>query len=306
MSNRVIFTKKPRISRDVRSRWGNGKYHRPTAKGHTVETKVPVWVEINGYQNLVYKGQDDDYYINITNIKRVLADLRPYADTRVEDLPANLKAEYDDILQSLHMTRGTASYPVLYEVVLGVFKDLESVKPMTVGGYFAGCFIPSNYPGEHACSDACAGSLLPPSGTEGFSPCQDAVVIYNGAGSYNNLDVPKGAKNMIVFVQNPSTWTGFSNDDIRYFKQLGIENATVLVVQGDNYQKIADKQPVGTLPREGTLVVAEALSRDVNQTTQQSTTNDSSAGLWWVFGFIIIAIIIILIALAVASSRRQY
>ncbi len=301
--SRTILTQKPHIRRDVRARWNDGRFRRPTAKGHASEPAYK-WMDIDGFQNLVLKGDSDDYYINVTNIKQVLADLRQYADSPIDSLPPNLRAEYDDVMNSLRMIRSTAVYPILYADVVDAFKDVQSVKPGTVGGYFVGCYLPSNYPGGHGCSDRCAGALLPPPGTEGFQTCQDAVVIYNAPGDYREMGKPVGAKHVVIFVQHNSNFTGFSNADVKHFRDAGFETATVLVTQDDNYHVIADHVAVDKLPREGTLNVNEALARQLNTNgTSTTTTDNSTAGLWWVFGFIVLAIVILLIALAVYSSR---
>lgn len=125
--------------------------------------------------------------INMKDIRNRLHNLRKYANCEIKKLPLDAKNDYQTLIQYTKIFYDTDNeiYNQYYNEVISVFSDLDknTIKPRTIGSYFAGCMIPSNITNnitnnKRGCSLICAGQMPRPKNLAmGDDFCDKNVVL---------------------------------------------------------------------------------------------------------------------------------
>ena len=240
--------------------------------------------------------------VDLGEMKKIIAEFRRYADVDIKKLRPyqskrlNKMAYYVSLLYN-----HKESYMLMVSEIKKVFSNLTEVAPGTVGAYFYGCFIRTDF--EETCSLICANSISP---LARDSECHQRVVWakYDSENdSYTFDETNKGINNKVkgktgedaankegeityLYIENPKLFNGFtmsekeslSNMGVEYVRLLGIfKSATTENLEEneyDNYEfkgRINDKYEYHDLARR-------KIKRDKLKTRYRASDNESEGG----------------------------
>lgn len=192
--------------------------------------------------NIVSQGDSRAFKIDVQKFENICDKFRKNPNLRIDKLEGNDKDDYDLIKSYVELLYDTEYYKYLYAKVEEKFKDLEKIKPGTVGGYLAGCLINDNYRGAPGCSLTCAGSAPLPNNGQDNQTCNKAVIwaeyITENNQNYGfNFDILKQAESpeeldpvyLYITSQNKSfnnahEFPGFSKSEKETLLNMGIKN----------------------------------------------------------------------------------
>lgn len=206
--------------------------------------------EYTDNNTIVFKGNGNALKIDLKEINHRLSELRKVSHVPISKLSKDSEAHYNAILYYINLLYKSNSYPILHKCVMDHFSDCKPIIPGTVGAYFAGCHHDTeNGRKNPSCSAICAGGLPPNEPNWEF--CRYQVVM----GTYENgkftFDLRMaGDEKEIAYIYVPytnlHTFPGFSEEEKRYLKSLGIKK---IYLQGfnNNGTESVDLGPQGTL-----------------------------------------------------------
>ena len=183
------------------------------------------------FDEIVTKGGKKVFKVDIGHFDRLCQKFRDKADLRIKNLTGRDKEDFKLMVSYVRLLYGTNYYGHLYSKVEKYFKDLKEVKPGTVGGYFGGCLVPTQFEDQPGCSAVCAGSVPRPKDDEGWSFCDKAVIFAEKNGNrgyvFNVLKEPETPEEMdpcYVFVEHTDIhdFEGFSQKEKEQLEQLGV------------------------------------------------------------------------------------
>ena len=89
----------------------------------------------------VEKGHKNTLKLDLEKIDDLCKKFREKKDLKIRKLSGSDKEDFDEMVSYVHLLHGSSHYSHLYERVKKHFKNVASVKPGTVGAYFAGCMV---------------------------------------------------------------------------------------------------------------------------------------------------------------------
>jgi hypothetical protein len=200
---------------------------------------------------------------------------------------------FSGVVQALQMLYGSKKlYNMAINDIHEIFSDIKSVIPGTIGAYFIGCTVPSNFNGPSVCDPRCVSSLPPGEKNLGYGECDDLVLIYS-EGGFNSLN-EKRSPRVYIYIGDIN-FTGFTPDNIEQLKEAEIEKA-ILIYGGidGSYREVTNEIGLADLPRSTPAVQSSSSS------SSSSNNNGAAIGL----AVIIIVIIIILLIVLWQSNNR--
>ena len=253
---------------------------------------------------LFFKGSEINK-VDLDEMKKIIAEFRRYADVDIKKLRPyqskrlNKMAYYVSLLYN-----HKESYMLMVSEIKKVFSNLTEVAPGTVGAYFYGCFLRTDF--EEKCSLVCANSISP---LARDSECRQRVVwakydstndryifdetnknnTIKGNNGNNGNNGNKGDENKedeitYLYIENPKGFSGFTMSEKESLSKMNIEYVRLLGIfkssttenleenEYDNYEfkgRINDKYEYHDLARR-------KIKRDKLKTRYSSNDDNDS------------------------------
>lgn len=193
---------------------------------------------------IVVKGDTpaDSFKIDLTQVRAALAALKEIKHKMIKTLDPEESVRFKNMVDIIYLMYNSKAYHQIHDIVVEMFSDVQHVTPGTVGAYFAGCLVPTDFRGNPSCSAACASSVPPEHGTEGWHPCDKLALLYDGEGSFTTLNDPDDKKEAYVYVSASRNFNGFTADDIQKLTGYGVEKARIVRYSEDgrSYNEISN------------------------------------------------------------------
>jgi hypothetical protein len=188
-----------------------------------------------------YGGSSDDVSINLNNIEATLNRLKENQAQPIRNLKGDLDNDFKNIIQIIRILFSTAAYDYVHEIIVRVFCDVKTVTPGTIGAYFAGCLVRTNFPGNPGCSAVCAGAVPPEQGTKGFEFCEKYAIIYDSDGTLISLNDLEDKEEAYIYISNSINFEGFTSEEIKQLSNLGIKRVKLVRYSPDglSYQEVS-------------------------------------------------------------------
>jgi len=292
---------------------------------HRRQTKVKITpVSSQDSDELVAKGRSSSsssHAISLDGIHRVLSGLRPYANTRIRDLPKKAQELHRQAVAYVSLMHDGDYYPAFSDAVQQKFGDIQSVEPGTVGAYFMGCLVdnvPEGIP--PSCTPSCIGSAPPDQAKDGsWSPCERPVILatkVNDKYNFSILNTIIGRGDAIVYIDT-NTFDGFTEEEKKFLRDSGVD--TVVVIGSEQNKPLLGETPLAAVPLRlpngrmanlpsttatnltttaaTTGAVATAARQQVGNNILSGLTNSNTSGISSTTTWIIIAVIVIILIL---------
>ena len=163
--------------------------------------------------------------INVQILREQLDRLSKAKDVAIKNLPSESLDDFTCISNNISNLYGTDGYNLLFKEIQDRFPMHAKVVPGTVGGYFLGCFAPTNFKYGDTCSLSCVTGAPTFYDNAEIIPCQRNVFIapFDSVG-YTFTKLSSGNEDpntAILFIQPP--FQGFTNEEISQLKGQGLE-----------------------------------------------------------------------------------
>lgn len=182
--------------------------------------------------NIVTKGKKDTLKVDMGKFSEIISYFRQSPHKRIDELVGSDNDNFKLIVRYVELLYDTDAYPHLFKIVEEQFKDLECVKPGTVGGYLSGCLIKSKFP-IPGCSAVCSNAIPMPKGSSKYEQCDQAVILAekNGSNKYKfsvlkQADIENKDKPTIIHINTTDVhaWPGFSREEKEQLRSMGCTN----------------------------------------------------------------------------------
>ena len=184
----------------------------------------------------VEKGHKKKINIDIGHFDTLCKKFKEKKNLKIKQLQGQDLEDFNQVVSNVHQLYDTDYYIHLHDKVKKYFGDLESVKPGTIAGYFAGCLVNTTYDDKPGCSVACAGSVPLPKEDDGWGFCDKVVIMTEKDKNGYKFDIIKPAEEDVdydpayVFVEhtNLHDFKGFSKDEIDELKRIGCKKINLV------------------------------------------------------------------------------
>jgi hypothetical protein len=259
---------------------------------------------------IVEKGHKNILKVDIGKFDELCKKFKEKKDVKIKKLFGEDKENFDLMVNYVHLLYGTSHYSHLFEKVRKHFKGVTSVKPGTVGGYFAGCLVNKKLgdmtPG---CSLGCAGSMPLPKDEEGWSFCDKAVIMAERGINGYVFSVVKPAESdedydpAYVFVESNTEFEGFSKSEKANLKAIGCKNVKLIGYSDDmSYSELyKDSRSVEDIKNRRDKSDSTGKVVSVSRSKESYENNDSNTAL-----IVAIIVFVILLLIFLYLAYRYY
>lgn len=252
--------------------------------------------------NLVMKGTNGPIKVDMKIFTEHVKYFRQNANKKIDGLSSVEKEKFHTVVTSVTLLYDTPHYKNLFEIVEENFKDLDTINPGTVGGYFAGCIVKSKYPNNGTCSMTCMNAIPNPNSEK----CDQAIinadfVLDSTSNKYEyKFRVLKDGNNnnefskpTIIYINAKSNndFKGFNHEEKTKLRNMG---ATVIQMYGyssesSNYCDIYD------IPTNIDNIKTRNNNSINNGNINGNINNSDNGNTNWGFAIVIIIIIILIL-----------
>lgn len=188
----------------------------------------------------VEKGHKNVTKVDLAKFDDLCRKFKDKKDFKIKKLVGVDKEDFDTVVSYVHLLYETSYYPSLYEKVKKHFDNVSTVKPGTIGAYFAGCLISakedSKVTDQPGCNISCAGSIPLPKDEEGWSFCDKAVILAEKGENGYIFSVVKPANSAeemdpaYLFVDSKTLheFKGFSKEEKDQIRALGCKKVKMV------------------------------------------------------------------------------
>jgi len=184
----------------------------------------------------VEKGHKKVLKVDVGKFEDLCKRFREKKDIKIKKLSGKDKEEFNLVVSYVHLLYGTEYYKHIHQKVKKYFNDVQEVNPGTVGGYFAGCLVNTDYMKKPGCSVACAGAIPLPKDEEGWSFCDKAVVLADKKGKGYSFNMVKPAEtddeldDAYIFVEHKTLhdFYGFCQTEKDELKSMGFKKVHLI------------------------------------------------------------------------------
>lgn len=271
------------------------------------QTVVERNVNSQGQNILSVRGIGEDpnktLELNLDDIKSTLTELKANQARFIKALDTNLKAKFDSIVVTIHALYDTPAYEFVHERIQAVFGDIKVATPGTIGAYFTGCMLQTNFSGNPGCSAVCASGVPPPKTSSTWPFCDKLTILYDGDRVFHTLNTVNNASEAFIFMPDTLLFKGFTQAESNQLKALGVTKVklTKYASNGTQYQDLIND----FVPLEQTVLQENPNPNPTNEPKPKSSSSDSSAANATV-AILIILLIILIIAIIWQVYRNRY
>lgn len=272
------------------------------------QTLVERKVDSQGRSIISVQGISDDpsksLELNLDDITTTLTELKVNQARFIKALDENLKGKFETIVNIINALYETPAYDFIHERIAKVFSDIKIATPGTVGAYFTGCMLSTNFNGNPGCSAVCASGVPPPKSASTWPFCDKLTILYDSDRVFHTLNTVNNASEAFVFMPDNLPFKGFTQAEASQLRALGITKVklTRYASNGTQYQDIINdfvdlNQTV--LQENGTK------SNDPEPKSTNPKSTDSTATNAAVVILIILLILLILAIIWQVYQRRN-
>ena len=203
---------------------------------------------------VVEKGHKNILKVDIGKFEQICLKFREKYDLKIKNLTGEDRADFDLVVNYVHLLYGTSYYSHLYEKVRKHFRNVTNIRPGTLGSYFAGCLNGKDRNDiSVGCSLGCAGSMPKPKEEDGWSFCDKAVIMAEKGENGYIFSVVKPGESQAdfdpayVFIEggnnkNSNKFTGFNKLEKANLKSLGCKKVKLVSYSEDmTYSDVYDE-----------------------------------------------------------------
>lgn len=266
-------------------------------------------------EETVEKGHKNLITVDIGKFEDICKKFRDHPDIKIKKLSGQDKEDFEVVISYVQLLYGTEYYKDFHSIVKKYFKKV-TVKPGTVGGYFAGCL---NKSGDGSCSVNCVGSMPLPKDEQGWHACDKAVILGERNGDTYNFNLVKPADNdndeiTYVFIEtnNLHDFSGFTKEEKNELKKLGCKKIKLVGYKADgtSYSDLYDEPTEVDVVKHRKSFNGKKSKAKENFTSHgsHSSSDDQNNhwGMWLALGIFVILILIILMLLGYKYYKFRY
>jgi hypothetical protein len=183
--------------------------------------------------NIVTKGSND-VDINLEEIRGLLLSLKPYRNTQIRDLKGQQAENFKKLVDYIATSYETPVYNDIHYLITDVFQDVINegdIEPGSVGAFYFGCTLQTNFRGNASCTPICSASVSPGKDVPGWNSCNEVTMLYypesSSFAAINQL--PEGKReNAYIFIRAGNKFESFSQEEAQQLKNYGIENVKLV------------------------------------------------------------------------------
>jgi hypothetical protein len=232
--------------------------------------------------------------INVKILRDQLDRLTQVKDMPVKNLSENYLDDFTSVTHHISSLYGSDGYNLLFQEIQAKFPIDSKIIPGSVGGYFLGCFVPSNFKYGDTCSLACVTGAPTFYDSADVIPCQRNVYIAPFDVGYKFTKLSSGTEDpasAILFIQPP--FQGFSPDEIYELRSQGIEKI-ILSYYDENKGEYFVSEPLGY-----SQIQARSSSTRTFKVSTSTTNNER------IFQTILIVVLLLLAGYSLWSMRNN-
>jgi len=224
-------------------------------------------------------GHGEDLAINLNNIKASLSRLYKHRHSFIKDLKGDLHTEFRGMVDIIHILYSSAAYDHLHEIIVKVFGEVNEVTPGTIGAYFAGCLVRTDFADNPGCSAVCAGAVPRGKGTPGWELCGKLAILYDAHGSFTTLNNVDDKREAYIYIPEGVHFERFKSAELDALRGHGVEKAKIVRYSRDGraYHEIS-----GQFTELGSV-----------STHSSNQDQSSSSAAFWVIALPLIILILI-------------
>lgn len=166
----------------------------------------------NNSQKLFFSNFNEAFKHDLKKFKFLCEKFSKKRNNKISNLNIFDTQDFDIVVNIVEQYKKTKYYNLLYKIVENIFKNVEYVEKNTIGSYFAGCIVSSNF--DNSCSVTCSGSIQTPTDIENGTTCEKTVVFAEKSDNgYKFINIDKNDENEIyIFIDSMSlnSFDGFS------------------------------------------------------------------------------------------------
>jgi len=250
---------------------------------------------------IIIKGDGDgDYQINLTDIRQHLNVFYQHRLVIFRNLPPTVSASFKSMLDVIKVMTTTNTISQLREMIKDVFKEEDNYVEGTLGAFFAGCMIRTNFPGNPSCSSVCSGSLSHVD-DEGWKECGEAVIHYDGT-RFALLNNPHDKSKCHLHIPEALDFKGFSQNEINNLTTYGVRQIKVYKVSACGKHYIEVNSEFADL---GGYLCAGSNSGAALTNTGGPNQGGLSTGAKWAWAIVIIILILILLWFLFCHCKKK-
>lgn len=237
--------------------------------------------------------------ISRSTIRKIATQLKPYANTRIVDLPPDVRKSMDQLFQFTGWLHAIPDgYKMVADDIREIFAEVSEIRVGTVAAHLEGCRpTADNFPGPLGCNPKCAGSLAPTD--DNFQTCQDSVFSFDGKNFLTLAN--RNTKHAYIHISHNVIDNG--TEVLAKLKASGIASVTLLKEddKGD-YQKGAVALPLDKISSLANLAITQSTG-DLEESASDEDENpvSSTATVGWVIALILTVIFIVVIAIVLLN-----
>lgn len=252
-------------------------------------------------------------------IKGLLDDLHPYSGTQISDLSSDISKKFNRLVSYVGLLYNTPEYETFYQWVINKYGNQNEVIPATVGGYLAGCTLPTSFsktaPG---CAVSCAASMPRPRSDHTFRHCDNTVLMGRFNGESYRFTLLRRALNqqdhekayLYINTGSNGNYHGFTEAEKKNLLATGVKQVKLYGYQdGMNYTELTSGLvAIEDLKSRSEMSASDgAGSRDGRHGTRRKDLDPPTSGsnaAWIVIIIVVILVVIFLIWLAWGGNRK--
>lgn len=244
------------------------------------------------------KNESKNTRLNVTGMIAQIESMVKFAKTPVSNLDSVTHQKLMDLRKAAWQMNKTPSYKEIVASIKKHFGGDGELESGTVGAFFYGCMIPSDYEGCLTCSQYCAGSI-PPAYVAGLKECDSNVAVRTKSGL--RITYVNSASDELL-IHTSDNFESISDADYNTLKKMGIKSVILSSSKDDSC-----KQTRSSLDSYSLRSKEDFMSEDSQFQKQRKTqyktveperihggsNNTEGWGFAWIIGAAIIILVII-------------
>lgn len=252
------------------------------------------------------KTESKNTRLNVTGMVAQIESMVKFAKTPVANLDSVTHQKLMDLRKAAWQMNKTPSYKEIVAAIKKHFGGETELESGTVGAFFFGCMIPSDYEGCLTCSQYCAGSI-PPAYVAGLKECDSNVAVRTKSGLRLTF-VNSGSDELLIHTSDD--FESISDSDYNTLKKMGIKTVVLSSSKADSRKQTRSSLDSYSL-RSKEDFMSEDSQFQKQRKTQYNTVeperiHGGSNTDGWGFAWIIGAALIILIIIGIAAYFFSY
>jgi hypothetical protein len=229
--------------------------------------------------------------IDLSHLEDNIRSLKDHKDTLIINLDSEHRKTFNNVQGAIRNIDDSPAHTCIADIIDRVFVDHTRVIPGTVGAYFVGCRIKTDYhtPG---CAVRCAGSV-PPTNREGYIPCEHKAILMDENRQFNVMNEIE-SPTAIIYIPFNCKWHGFTYEEIEALKRLGVKKSKIARYSND----------VNSIQEETSDFNDIEMQHEKESNAGSSDSGSKSSGWGFIWIIILIIVIFAILGLVIYFARK--